>query len=285
MAREFRAFLLVVADKTGDRRGGELFRRYVNALARSPRQWFRMRDGDALARFTIAAALACNDLDDVYFSDTEFEILTELADTLYDAVAFFKHRSEGETNSTFAYVPSELRIHAFHQARETLWALDACWAMKPELRGVVNFIRNFGGPIHMVMRRYRFVEESLTIGRPETNKLIDEARRHMKLWNRVDVKDGGKDGNSLDVQRYKDLIRSCSKDLMYPELDDFLEHGDDATCTDCRFRQTYGAESNHRFGGVDLCKQCKVAWGAYIDSFPKRTLEAFPELKSLEGFA
>jgi len=106
MSREFRAFLLIVADKTSDRRGGELFRRYVNALARSPRQWFRMRDGDALARLTIAGLLACNDMDDVYFSDAQFEILTELADTLYDAVAFFKHRSEGETNSTFAYVPT-----------------------------------------------------------------------------------------------------------------------------------------------------------------------------------
>lgn len=61
-----------------------------------------MRDADALARFTIAAALACNDLDDVWLSEDQFELLTEIGDTCYDAVAFYKHRSEGETNSTFA---------------------------------------------------------------------------------------------------------------------------------------------------------------------------------------
>lgn len=39
MAREYRAFLLLTADKSSDRRDGELFRRYVNALAQSPKQW------------------------------------------------------------------------------------------------------------------------------------------------------------------------------------------------------------------------------------------------------
>jgi hypothetical protein len=39
MNREFRTFLLLTADKSSDRRDGELFRRYVNALAKSPRQW------------------------------------------------------------------------------------------------------------------------------------------------------------------------------------------------------------------------------------------------------
>ena len=65
------------------------------------------RDCDALARFTIAAALAYNDLD-VWFTGERIEILTELSDTLYDAVAFYRHRSGGETNSTFAYMLEEL---------------------------------------------------------------------------------------------------------------------------------------------------------------------------------
>ncbi|KAL6242544.1 hypothetical protein RBB50_010684 [Rhinocladiella similis] len=213
-----------------------------------------MRDGDALARFTIAAAMACNDLDDVYFSDAQFEILTELADTLYDAVAFFKHRSEGETNSTFAYVPVELRVHI-----ESLWALDTCWAMKPKHRHVVNFIRNIGGSIHMVVRRYRFVEENLTISSSETAKIIDEARRRVKLWNRVDAKEKGKSKDSLDVPRYKSLVRNSHEELMYHELNEFLEDSDGATCTNCNFRQTHGAENIHRFRGVELCKKCKVA--------------------------
>lgn len=97
MAREFRCFLLVTSDKASSRGGGLLFRRYVAALAKSPRQWFRMRDTDALIRFTIGAALACNDLDNVWYSEEELEILDELGATLYDSVAFFKHRSEGET--------------------------------------------------------------------------------------------------------------------------------------------------------------------------------------------
>jgi hypothetical protein len=149
MSREFRAFLLLVADKTGDRRRGELFRRYVNALAHSPRQWFRIRNDDGLARFTIASVLACSDMDHVDLSDAQFEVLCELAITLYDAVAVFKHRSEGETNNTFAHVPVEKRNWAFHQAREVLWALDTVGSKQPELRSVFNFIRNFGGPLHV----------------------------------------------------------------------------------------------------------------------------------------
>jgi len=41
MSREYRAFLLITADKASARRNGELFRRYVNALAQSSKQWFR----------------------------------------------------------------------------------------------------------------------------------------------------------------------------------------------------------------------------------------------------
>jgi hypothetical protein len=99
MAREFRCFLLVTADKASKRSEGLLFRRYVAALSKCPRQWFRMRDTDALIRFTMAAALACNDLDDVWYTEEQFEALDELGATLYDSVAFYKHRSEGETVS------------------------------------------------------------------------------------------------------------------------------------------------------------------------------------------
>lgn len=43
MCREYRAFLLITSEKTSGKRDGELFRRYVNSLADSPRGWFRMR--------------------------------------------------------------------------------------------------------------------------------------------------------------------------------------------------------------------------------------------------
>jgi len=86
MAREYKTFLLITSEKTSKRRESELFRRYVNGLASSPRTWFRMRDCDALARFTMAAALACNDLDDVWLSEEQFELLAEIGDVMY---AFF----------------------------------------------------------------------------------------------------------------------------------------------------------------------------------------------------
>jgi hypothetical protein len=113
MSREFRAFLLLTADKFSTRCDEELFRRYANSLVQSPRQLFRVRDADGLVRFVLAAALASCDLDNVWFTEDEFEILAEMGVTLYDsdAVAFYEHRAEGETHSTFAYMPVELCIN------------------------------------------------------------------------------------------------------------------------------------------------------------------------------
>lgn len=276
MALEFRSFLLITADKTSNRRNGELFRRYVTALAHSPRQWFRMRDADALARFTIAAALACNDLDDVWFTEEQFEILTEIGDTLYDAVAFYKHRSEGETNNTFAYVPHELRITAFRQCREVLWALDVAWESRPELQGVINFIRFFGGPIHMMMRRYRFVEEDLTIGKPETSYVIEQTRRNFKLWYLSEEEDKTTQG----AERYREL-QSRSEELMFPGLAVFLEMSQDGACILCRHCNSYDTQASHRFGGLRLCESCEEQWRHYVDSLYARAAKVFPEITSL----
>ncbi|KAL6173912.1 Molybdenum cofactor sulfurase [Exserohilum turcicum] len=277
MAREFRCFLLVTSDKASSRGGGLLFRRYVAALAKSPRQWFRMRDTDALIRFTIGAALACNDLDNVWYSEEELEILDELGATLYDSVAFFKHRSEGETNSTFAYVPDSMRIHAFHQCREALWALDVAWAGRPDHLVLSNFLRFFGGPIHMMMRRYRFVEEGLTIGKPETVTVVKQARQHVKLWNRVGAQNSG---SARDVQRYKDLV-ARKDELMFDGLGDFLDENNQITCREC-LRQTDCAEKTlYAFGGVQLCGPCRDAWGAYVNAFPERLATVFPEVATM----
>ncbi|TLS25786.1 hypothetical protein PpBr36_06879 [Pyricularia pennisetigena] len=216
MVREYKTFLLVTSEKTSKRRDSELFRRYVNGLAASPRHWFRMRDCDALARFSLAAALACNDVYDVFPTDDQFELLTEIGDTLYDAVAFYKHRSEGETNNTFAYVPADMRIQAFRVAREMLWALDVAYARKPGGAVLMNFIRFFGGPIHMMMRRYRFVEEDLTIGKPETAAVVAQTRRNFKLWNRVDAQgsvasQSSSDGNDHNNNNNNNSSSSSSR--------------------------------------------------------------------------
>jgi hypothetical protein len=65
LKREYRTFWLMLAEKCCDWRGETLFRRYVNHLARGPKVWFRARDCDAMAMFTIAAALCSNDIDDL----------------------------------------------------------------------------------------------------------------------------------------------------------------------------------------------------------------------------
>ena len=138
-------------------------------------------------------------------------------------MAFYKHRSEGETNSTFAYVPADARIEAFRVARELLWALDVYYAVANKKEGValMNFVRFFGGPIHMMMRRYRFVEEDLSIGRTETGDVVAQTRRNVKLWNRVDASDAKEDlplpPEVAQVDRYKSLLQR-KDDLMFPEL-------------------------------------------------------------------
>ncbi|KAJ7171645.1 hypothetical protein C8R43DRAFT_978911 [Mycena crocata] len=216
MAREFRTYLLLTGEKTSERRYGEVFRRYINCLAQSPGQWFRLRECDFFARFTIAAALACNDADDVWFTDEQFVLLNEITVTMYDAVAFYKHRSEGETHNTFAYMPNDARVAAFRRCREVLWALDAAWVRKPTVQIVTNFVRFSGGPIHMMMRRYRFVDEGLTLGHPETEHIVEQARANHKLWTRFDA-DQKKDIREKDIQRYRHVL-ARSDELLFPGL-------------------------------------------------------------------
>jgi hypothetical protein len=246
----------------------------VNALACSPKSWFRLRDCDALVRFTIAAALACNDFDDVWFTEDEFQILSEVGDTLYDAVAFYKHRAEGETNSTFAYVDHELRHEAYRRCRELLWDLDVAWAQSPAHRCVLNFLRPFGGPIHMMMRRYRFVEDGLVIGKSETEDVIEQTRRHYKLWNRVDTTQR----YNAQSARYADAIAQSER-LMFSGLADMLQSSD-KQCNHCRYRLSYGAEVSGRFGGVELCDSCRRDWGHYLESLTQRAAEVFPVLSA-----
>lgn len=178
------------------------------------------------------------------------------------------------------YMPSELRVAAFRRCRETLWALDAAWARKPEMAAVINFVRFFGGPIHMMMRRYRFVEEGLTIGTPETEKVIRQTRKNVKLWKRVDAS-RHEVSDAQDEERYRDLM-ARSHELMFPGLREYLEDDGDGSgsppCRQCSFRESYGAAQSHDFGGVVLCESCREAWRRYSDGFATRAIVAFPEL-------
>lgn len=266
MSREFRTFLLFTADKTSERRDGELYGRYRTALAYSPEQWFRMRDADALVRFSIAAALACNDRNIACWTG-KFEVLAEIAITLYDAVAFRKHKTEGEICSTFAYVPCQDRTEAFKRARDVLWSLDAN-SDSEDTRIVINFIRALGGPIHMTMHRYRFVEEDLTIGRPENDEVKALAHQNAKLWFR----DGRSDRLLADDRRYE-YVMSQRKQLLFSGLGKILADSRDTACSKCHQICIFNE------GGMHLCKGCERVWRVYLEMLPARVLSAFPGRK------
>ncbi|KAJ7211520.1 hypothetical protein C8J57DRAFT_1399862 [Mycena rebaudengoi] len=277
MAREFRAYLLFTSEKTSDRRYGELFRRYINCLVQSPTQWFRLRDCDSLARLTLAAALACNDLDDVWFSEDQFQVLAELAIILYDGVAFYKHRSEGEIHNTFGYIP-DARLKAWRQCREVLWALDVAWARRKDMQIVINFIRFVGGPIHMLMRRYRFVEDGMAIGKPETEHVVAQTRANFKLWNRFDATGDSKENiRAEDIQHCRTVL-ARSDELLIQGLAEALKTAGDGMCGTCPYRATYGAQATSGFGGVELCAGCTIEWCTFVESLPRRAAQVFPEL-------
>ncbi|KAH7247682.1 uncharacterized protein BKA55DRAFT_515448 [Fusarium redolens] len=274
MSREFRTFLLMSAEKSRKQRDSELFGRYLNALAKSPQWWFRLRDCDALARYTIASALACNDFSEIPFREEQLQLVAELSDTLYDAVAFYKHRAEGETNSTFGYVGSEMRVENYRDYREILWALDVKWAHDPAKRCVLNFIRPFGGPIHMMTRRYRFVEDGLMIGRPETDQVVELTRANFKLWHKVDsdIVKPDKDGH------YMDTITKFDK-LLLPGFCGLLESSARKHCSYCS-NAVSSSSDIRRFGGVRLCDECKANWRSFMRAARARFAAAFPEIKN-----
>ncbi|EMD88486.1 hypothetical protein COCC4DRAFT_45899 [Bipolaris maydis ATCC 48331] len=276
MCREYRCFILISSQKSSDQTNTMLFRRYSNALSKSPWQFFRMRDTDALARFTIGAALACNNLDHIWFTAEQFDIMAEIGNTMYDGVAYYKHRSEGEVNSTFAYVPESKRVSAFHKCREALWALDVAWAKKPERKCVINFLRYFGGPIHVTMRRYRFVEEGLTLGKPDTKHVIAQTRKNVKLWNRLDEQKDIKWRELRSLEQYRDVL-AREEFLLFNGLRAMLEEADQAFCSECNYREIYGAPQDHTFGGVFLCSGCQQKWAKYTESVLERMTKSFPE--------
>ncbi|KAJ6597660.1 hypothetical protein DFH09DRAFT_820321, partial [Mycena vulgaris] len=216
----------------------------------------------------------CNDVWDLWFSEEQFGVLIEIAITMYDAVGFHKHHSEGEDHNTFAYVPHDMRVKAFRQCREILWALDAAWARQHKMAIVPSFVRIFGGAIHTMMLRYRFVDEDLTIGRPETGHVVTQTRANFKLRNRIDAVN---DVDEESIQRYRDVLPR-EDELLFPGFAEILETARDGLCDTCHHRASYGAESTHRFGGVEVCDGCKANWREFLVTFPERAAQAFPEL-------
>lgn len=107
-----------------------------------------------------------------------YDLTCILADLFEDTVSHVDMAREYRTMllNTFAYMPDHLRVKAFHHCRDILWALDVVWAKESKHQPVINFVRAFGRPILMMMWRYRFFEEDLTIGKPETDHVIIQIR-------------------------------------------------------------------------------------------------------------
>ncbi|MFJ5306688.1 hypothetical protein [Streptomyces sp. NPDC088350] len=260
MAREYYSSLLITAEKSSPQGNAELLGRYAAAIAHSPAQWFRIRDCDAQARLFIAAALACNDIEDAWLTEEQNQILTEICDAMYDAVAYHKHRAEGEICNTFAYADPDLRQHTYRTCRDTLWNIDAHWADTPERTPVVNFLRNIAGPIHMTMRRYRYVEDSLTLGNPETARTVDQARKNVKLWYRLSP-------TAQDNNHYRDILANQGR-VLFPGFAAILENAG-PTCFDCVYPSQFTPAPAH-FAGVRVCAEHRKAFDTHLGELPAR---------------
>lgn len=184
-------------------------------------------------------------------------------------MAAHKHQAEAEVHSTFSYAPREQRIAMYERCREICWALDMAW-----LSGqghvwpvVAAFVRFFRGPIHMTMRRYRFVEDGLTIGKALDDEIIQEARRSVKLWYRLE----GEKTCEVSDHRYAEIL-ARKEELMFPELGQILSAGNDEDCERCQF-----VEKNV------LCHICQKRWTNYLESLLYRAQNAFPEINGIFG--
>lgn len=320
MGREYKTFLVVTSEKT--RRSATIttttttnqqspfFTTYRSALPISPSNWFRLRDCDALCRFTIVAALRCNGFEidgekAFWFTETQWRVLSEIGVLMYDSVAFYKHRAEGETNNTFAYLDAELRSEMFRVAREGLWGIDTAFAtlrtlmdeedvmleMERERSGawtvVCNMLRFFGGPIHVTMRRYRFVEEGLRIGREEDEVVRGLARRNEKLWwrRKEEGTAGARAGyEEVDAEmeegreRFQKYVKK-KNELFFDGFVEMMGEGrsrDDDVAGWCVGEG--GETAGQVFGARILSEAEREAWRQYALGFNDRLKRAFPEV-------
>lgn len=134
----------------------------------------------------------------------------------------------------------------------------------------------------MMMRRYRYVEDGLTIGNPETDAIVTETRKNVKLWNRLEQnverqqlgQDEGGDGDAFAA------VLTRQESLMFEGMADLLGDKDSEKerCEDCKYKQSYGVKAKGNFGGVKLCQGCVTEWGLYLKSFPDRAAAIFPFL-------
>ncbi|MCC2280660.1 hypothetical protein LKL35_35450 [Streptomyces sp. ET3-23] len=288
MSREYRGMLLLTAAKSGMSRHARLLSRLTEALANSPADYFRIRDCDFGSRFTFAGAMACNEVSGGWLSERENQILAEVAVGMYDAIAFHKHQAEGEICNVFAYSDPSLRPSVYRMYREALWALDTTWSRSVAKRCVVNFARYGGGPVHMLMRRYRFVENGLVVGLPESEGTVAAASQNVKLWHHL-APGSSQAGETEVAGSYYRTVMAGERKWLFPGLANLLGQSNAARCPSCRPPEAHRAEETAGFGGMRLCNGCRSEWDAYLRDFPSRLKEVLetpcPSPRSVEMFA
>jgi hypothetical protein len=268
MGRQYKSCIMFMAEKSSRRRGSELFRRYADALAYSPQDYFRIRDSDGLFRFFMAGAIACNDCDD-WLSEDENRMLVEISAIGYDSVSFYKHRAEGELCNLFAYASPELRPTLFRLGREIVWSLSVNWARVLAKRCAIHFCQLVAGPIHILMRRYRYIEEGMTMGRVETEEVVEQTRQNVKLWYRNDP------GDAVDDGRYE-AVMAKKEELLFSGFADMLSRRDEEKCPTCVRSKFYGTNKVNEFSGVRLCSSCQEKWDAYLLGITERARSILP---------
>jgi len=138
----------------------------------------------------------------------------------------------------------------------------------------------------MMMRRYRYVEDGLTLGNPETDAIVTQTRRNVKLWNRLDQNQDQDPERDEDEANGHALVQVVKRQdsLLFDGMAEMLstcnqsENEGDKRCADCEYKTSYGVKSQGDFGGVRLCLGCTTEWGLYLESFPDRAAVVFPFL-------
>ncbi|KAK3349211.1 hypothetical protein B0T25DRAFT_609867 [Lasiosphaeria hispida] len=88
-----------------------------------------------------------------------------------------------------------------------LWQLDVAWVASLPHHCIVDFIRAFGRPIHLMMRRHRYVEDGLALENPETDVIIAQAERNVKLWSRMGrAKTRAEEGSRIGKERFGEVM-------------------------------------------------------------------------------
>ncbi|GIZ45767.1 hypothetical protein CKM354_000892000 [Cercospora kikuchii] len=149
-------------------------------------------------------------------------------------------------------------------------------------------LRFFGGPIHVTMRRYRFVEEGLRIGREEDEVVRGLARRNEKLWWRrkgegsKDEVGLTKDGESIEVvigrTRFEKYMEKKGE-LFFDGFVEMMEEGksrDDDVAGCCAGEG--GENGRSVFGARILSEAEREVWRQYALGFNGRLRRAFPEV-------